>query len=657
MTQLTRLIFSICFVLLLVTGALAVDDAPPAWLKQAASVTPPTYKKDVPAVAIYNEQQVSLGSDGKLTTVENYAVRILSREGRKYAVATAFYLVSSGKVKDMQAWIIRPGGSYKDYDKKTILDIISDPDDVYNEGRIKVIDASDDVDAGYVFGYTIESEEPPLFYQVDWNFQDRLPTLLSRYTLRLPSGWKATSMTFNHSEITPQVNGSIYTWEVRDLAPIPSEPMSPSIRNLAPRIAISYSPEESSQAVNRAFSNWLDVSRWATALYEPKVIVDDEIANKARELTAGAKTELEKIRAVGAFVQNLQYISIDIGVGYGNGYIPRASNLVLSRGYGDCKDKANLMRALLRALKIEAYPVVIFAGDPTFVRAEWASPDQFNHCIIAVKVSDETEAPTVITHEKLGRLLIFDATDPFTPVGDLPDHEQGSSALIIAGDNGGLATMPVTPVEFNAFKRDVEVNLTGDGSIEGVIRENAVGQSSSYIRGLFRSLSSSDVNKVFEGWLTRGATAASLKKLTPKDNHANASFDLDVEFSAPRYGQLMQGRLLIFKPAIVNRANSIYLTEKERILPVLVDADSFSEKAVFKLPEGFVVDEMPDAVDLETSFGKYSTSYEVKDGKLFFTRTLIMKRTTVPVEKYEKIRQFYTEIMAAEQAPVVLEKQ
>ena len=82
------------------------------------------------------------------------------------------------------------------------------------------------------------------------------------------------------------------------------------------------------------------------------------------DLTAGAKTELEKIQAIGKFVQNLQYISIDIGVGYGNGMKPRPSDLVLGRGYGDCKDKANLMRAMLRALKIEAYPVVIYSGDP-----------------------------------------------------------------------------------------------------------------------------------------------------------------------------------------------------------------------------------------------------------------------------------------------------
>ena len=625
-------------------------------MRQSALTNPPVYEKSVPAVVLYNEQQVVLGNDGKIVTTENYAVKILTHEGKSTAVAHAYYLVSSGKVREMEGWLIRPDGSTKSYDKKSILDIISDPDDVYNEGRIKIIDASDDVDTGYIFGYTVVSEDQPLFYQDNWSFQERLPTLLSRYSLSLPSGWKASSVTFNHETVTPQVSGTNYTWELRNLAPIPPEPMSPSVRNIAPRVSVNYAPENSSQAVSRAFADWTEVSKWASGLYDPQVIVDDNVAAKARELTANAKTELEKIQAVGKYVQNLQYISIDIGVGYGNGYRPRPSSTVLSRGYGDCKDKANLMRAMLRALKIEAYPIAIYSGDPTFVRAEWVSPSQFNHCIIAVKVSDDTKTATVINHPKLGRLLIFDATDPYTPVGDLPDYEQGSEALIIAGDKGGLSKMPITPPESNAWERNVEVNLTDDGNIKGLISEHSTGQQSTYARAMFRLLSNSDFNKRIEGWLTRGATAASLIKLTSEDKQIDASFNLDVEFSAPRYAQSMQGRLLVFKPAIVNRSNSIYLTEKTRAHPVMLDAESFSETATFTLPAGFVVDEMPDAVSLDTPFGKYNTNYAVKDGKLVFTRKLVMNRTTVPVEKYNSVKDFYSKILAAEQSPVVLLK-
>jgi len=649
-----RLIISISFVFLLCTNLSATVENVPDWLRQAASVSAPGYEKDVPAVVLRDEQQVTLGSDGKLVTTENYAVKLLTREGKSFAVARAFYLVSAGKVRNIEGWLIRPDGTTKVYDKKKILDVIADQDDVYNEGRIKVIDASGDVDVGHTFGYTIVSEDTPLFYQDVWSFQGRLPTLVSRYSLNLPANWKASSITFNAAEVKPQISGTNYVWEMRNLAPIPPEPMSPAVNNIAPRIAVNYSPENNAQIVNRAFADWTDVSRWATGLHDSQVIIDDAVAAKARDLTANAKTELEKIRAIGSYVQNLQYISIDIGVGYGNGYKPRSSSLVLSRGYGDCKDKANLMRAMLKTLKIEAYPIAIFSGDPTFVRAEWASPRQFNHCIIAVKVSDETKSPVVINDAKLGRLLIFDATDAYTPVGDLPDYLQGSMALIIAGDSGGLSKMPVTPPDSDLLERNIEATLTETGGISGKIRERANGQTSTSFRREQRELSAADYKKALEGWLTRGATGAQLVNVASKDRQSEAGFDLDVEFSAPSYGQLMQNRLLIFKPVIVGRRNGIVLTEPKRTNAIELDSNSMKETIVFTLPQGFVVDEMPDAVKLETSFGKYAASYEMKDGKLYFSRSLTTNRTNIPVEKYVSVKDFYSKILAAEQSPVVL---
>jgi hypothetical protein len=50
---------------------------------------------------------------------------------------------------------------------------------------------------------------------------------------------------------------------------------------------------------------------------------------------------------------------------------------------------------------------------------------------------------------------------------------------------------------------------------------------------MFRSLPTGDFSKVIEGWLTRGAAAAKLVKLTPADKQAESAFDMDVEFSAP----------------------------------------------------------------------------------------------------------------------------
>lgn len=641
--------------LFFVPTAFAAGDDLPSWFAQLRTFTVPTYEKNVKAVVLQNESVVNVASDGKTVTTTTYAVRILTREGRKEAMIAAPYLVSSSKIRELKGWLIRADGTVKTYDKNAVIDAIADPDDIYNEYRVKVIDASEEADAGAIFGYQVTTEEAPLFDQDIWFFQDDLPSLQSRYTLNLPGGWTADSVTFNRQKIEPSVNGTSYTWELRNLPPIANEPESPSVKNLVPHIAVSYAP--SANATNfRVFKDWTEVSRWQTELSDPSVVIDDNIAVKARELTANAKTEFEKIRAIGTFVQNLQYISIDIGVGKGNGYRPRPSTLVLQRGYGDCKDKANLMRALLKAVKIEAYPVAIFSGDRTFVREEWASPRQFNHCIIAVKVSSETNAPTIINDPALGRLMIFDATDPYTPVGDLPDYLQGSFALIAAGGNGKLLKMPVTPPEANGMNRSVEMIISPGGDLSGVIREQAFGQSASFARRLLRGIPAASYNKMIESWVVRGISTARVGKIMPEDKTSENRFNLDVELNAPVYAQLMQNRLLVFKPVVVDRLNSLWLTENTRTHPVVMESNSFNETAVFKLPAGFIVDEMPDAVNLETPFGKYSTSYEVKENSLVFKRSLLLNYATIPVEKYAAVKDFFVKIRSAEQAPVVLLK-
>ena len=657
--MLHRLIGICSLLIILVAPALAGDDVP-AWLRQAAAAPAPAYPKDVPAVVLLKDVTVTVGENGRITTVTNYAVRILRREGRAAAIAMEGYDTGSGgKVREIRAWLIRPSGDIKRYDKNKVIDIAGAPNDVYDETHIKEIIAEDDADTGAVFGYQSTTEERADFTQMEWAFQDDfldgcLPTLLARYTLTLPPSWRATNVTFNHSKVDPTVNGSTYAWELRDLPTIDPEPSGPSVRALAPRLAVNYFPPPgASSAGPKSFENWTEVSRWYTELSDPQAAPDDALAAKAHELTAGAKTELERISAIGRFVQNIQYISIQIGIGR---LRPHSASQVFAKQYGDCKDKANLMRAMLKAIKIQSYPVLIYSGDPTYVREEWASADQFNHCIIAIKVSDATQAATVITHPKLGRLLIFDATDDDTPVGDLPDHEQGSFALIAAGDAGSLVRMPVTPPETNRLERQAEVSLAPDGSITASVHERASGQSAVNFRREFRHLSRPDYTKMIERWVTHGATAAQLSKIEPSDESKDGRFTLDVDFTVPGYAQLMQERLLVFKPAIVSRRESVPLTEQTRERPIVLQSNEFTETVRVKLPAGFDVDELPDPTKLDTPFGTYAAAYEVRDGQLVFTRSFAQHAMTIPADQYASVRKFFERIRAAEQAPVVLAK-
>jgi hypothetical protein len=649
---------SIIVVLMLAASAVAAPagDEAPAWVQQATSIKVPSYEKDVPAVVLVNESNTTISSDGKVTEVYNYAIRILRREGREYAEAGVGYIPDISKVKEFRAWLIRPGSETKRYGKDETVDIAGDLNDVYNEYRRKRISASDDADAGMVFAYSYTTEDRSVFSQSDWAFQSGLPVISSRYNLTVPEGWRAEGVTFNHPKVEPKITGNTYSWELSNLAPIPNEPLSPSLSHLVPRLAVSYFPPANASVSIKTFAKWSEVAAWMSELEDPQVIVDDALARKSHELTALAKTEFDKIRAIAQYVQRIQYISIQTGIGRGGGYRPHPSNEVFAKSYGDCKDKANLMRAMLKVVGITAIPVSIYSGDPNYVRAAWPSPQQFNHCIIAVKVSDQTQASTIITHPTLGRLLIFDPTDEETPIGDLPFHLQGSLALIDAKTETELVRMPVTPPEMNQLERIATLELREDGGIAGQIQENANGQTAVRFRTEFRRLSKPEYTGMIERWLTTGATSARLNKMEPADNSADGRFTLNVEFNAQNYGQLMQGRLMVFKPAVVSRREGLALTAPTRKHPVVLRANAYSETVKVQLPAGFTVDEVPDAVKIETPFGSYVTSYEVSNNQLIFKRKLSQHAMTIAPADYETVRKFFESIRAAENAPVVLVK-
>jgi transglutaminase-like putative cysteine protease len=418
-----------CAVLMIVLGAPAPTSAAnaPAWLTEAAASALPEYDRKVPAAALLRERTVVVRKDGRRITTERGAVRVLLAEGRDEAQCAAVYLTDGGKVRDMRGWLLAPGAAPRAYGKKDLADSRLSPNDVYNEGRIRSLSASEAAVPGAVFGYEWTTDEREVFTQIDWAFQDRLPTLVSRLSLEVPEGWRASGLAINHDPIEPQTDGLTTRWELRDLPYVPREPAAPPLSALVPRLAVDFTPGPGEHPLAAtSFETWDQVSGWLGSLCEPQAALTPALRERALSLTSGKSGEMERIRAIGSYVQGLNYVSIQTGIGRGGGYTPHAASLVMEKGYGDCKDKANLMHTLLAAVDITSWLVSVYYGDPGYVREAWPSPQQFNHCIIAVRAPESDASTTRIDHETLGRLLVFDPTDPLTRVGELPESEQGS---------------------------------------------------------------------------------------------------------------------------------------------------------------------------------------------------------------------------------------
>lgn len=637
------------------TVVIAAQDKIPQWLTQAAQIPTPSYEiKDVPAVQLLNEEIVNIASDGTIIRTVRRAIRVLEQSGKEEAVARVIYQTDSDKVKSLNAWLVKRSGPAKEFEKKEVIDLALQSNDLYNEARVRLISAEEESAIGDVFGFESILEEKTIFSQFRFAFQYDIPAIQSRFVLNMPSGWKAESTTFNTEPVNPSISGASYIWEMRDLKPIRPEPQSPRWTSLAPRLSVTVFPDPASSTRFRTFANWNEVARWMAEIEDPQMTVNDNLAAKAKDLTAGAKTEFEKIQAISKYVQGIQYISIQVGTGRGGGYVPHSATDVFARSYGDCKDKANLMRAMLSVLKIESFMVSITADDPNYVRAEWASPHQFNHCIIAVRISDQTNAAAVVKHPALGRLLIFDATDPYTPLGDLPEDEQGSLALIDHKDTHELIRMPVLPPEMNRIDREIEASISPEGAISGSIVQKTIGQAARFERARMKSLSSADYKTVIDRWISRGAAGAKTSKIEPKDNHVDGKFDLQIDFSANMYAQIMQQRLMVFKPAIIGRLDRLSFGDGKRMSPYLIESSSYSERTKIKLPPGFSVDEIPETIKVESEFGKYSIAYTIEGDHLIFDRSLRLDRQEIPAAKYDSVKSFFGRVHTAEQSPVVL---
>jgi hypothetical protein len=633
----------------------AADDIP-QWVRDAAAQTSPTYPAKVSSVVLLQEEHLTVDPDGRRVMRERGVIRILQRS-RESISAYRTYNTKSGRIRDFQGWLLPASGKSVNFGKPQVLDVALSRDYTYDEGRAKVLDPGADLQPGSVFAYEVVEEEKSIFTQYQYRFQESLPVLLSRFTLTLPGAWEVKGTIYNHEAVQPAVVGGVYTWELRNLRWIEDEDYRPDIHALAPRLAVSYFPSGDNRAGLAPLKDWQAVSGWLTDFVDPQAELTAALKEKALELTKDAKTELQKIQAIAAFAQQTNYVAVQMNITRGGGYTPHRAGEVLARNYGDCKDKATLMRALLKPLGIDSYMTAIYSGDRQHVRPEWPSPQVFNHAIIAVKVSDATKLETVLHHPRLGSLLIFDPTNPDTPVGDLPEDEQGSNALIIAGASGELAVMPLLPAAASRVESKVEAQLNGDGHLSAHVFRNYFGQDAAQMRGFTRRRSPEELKKSFERGLSRRLGGITLKSIVPVDDIQEGRLSLEMEYDVARFGQLMQQRLFVIEPGSLLSGNDYGFAAKERKSPVRLTANVRKDSVIIQIPAGFKIDEMPDPVALDTPYGIYNATWSSRAGQIVFEQSLEVKDNLVPASSYAAVRDFFEKLSSGQHSAVVLLKQ
>lgn len=130
------------------------------------------------------------------------------------------------------------------------------------------------------------------------------------------------------------------------------------------------------------FASWAAVVEWALPLYADAPAARPLLDAVVTDITQKAATPEQRAVAALAFVQQeIRYLGIEMGPG---SHRPSEPEEVLRRRFGDCKDKARLLTAMLRQLGLEAAPALVHSSHREAVRTRLPSPYAFDHVIVAL---------------------------------------------------------------------------------------------------------------------------------------------------------------------------------------------------------------------------------------------------------------------------------
>ena len=626
----------------------------PDWVTLAAQSKVP--QTDAAAVVLLDETQMNIQSADEIVTRYRRVVKILTAAGRDLGyVAVSFD--NASKLKSFRAWSIDAKGQRYEVKERDAMEVSPFDFELYSDARSKVlrIPASD---IGSVIAYEYEKRERPYVLHTTWQFQEDLPVVTARLSVTMPNAWAYDARWFGGVAPPPSAAssaegggatlksaGPLY-WELKDIPEIAFEPGRPSSQAIAGRVGIHFIPPSPS-SVHRT---WGDVAKWFAALAAPRLGATPEVQAKAKELTSGSS---DPVRALAKFSQkDVRYVAVEIGIG---GYQPHAAADVFRNRYGDCKDKATLLKAMLKEIGIESYYVIVHTTRGV-VDPQFPSIHSFNHVILAVAAPPKAkDLYAVVQHPKLGALVLFDPTSTLTPFGYLPSYLQESRGLLVTPDGGELIDLPKHAPEANTLRRSAKLRLDGSGHLAGDVTEVRTGWLAAEMRGSLHPMTAQERVRFLESTL-----AYHLSNYTTSgvafENLDDVDSDLVIKYSiaAPSYATHVADMTLVRPRVLGQKPESILDLGKRKYGYVTSGPSVQTDDIEIALPPGVGVDELPEAVKLSTPMLQYSSQAKYEAGILRYNRQYALQTWYVDREKLGELNKAFSQILADERASAVL---
>ncbi|HTL16969.1 MAG TPA: DUF3857 domain-containing protein, partial [Patescibacteria group bacterium] len=416
-------------------------------------------------------------------------------------------------------------------------------------------------------------------------------------------------------------NVTVHHWEVNDVPRMFDEPSMPPYENALQRLLVSTTP------------NWQFVSKWYWELSKPHLDASvPEMKQRVDELTAGAKSDREKIQAIFNHVaKNIRYMGLTPEKDR-PGYEPHDVCLTFGKKYGVCRDKAALLVSLLRTAGLQAFPVLINVG----TKMDSEAPDPFfNHAIVTVDLGNRD-------------YLLMDPTDENTK-DLLPAMDRDQSYLVCRPEGEDIKVSPISPPEDNMMVIKTTGTLDAAGFLDAKSELSFDGVNDNAYREAFSHMKPDDKLRFFERNLKRVMPGARLKslKLTPDDMlDVSSAVHAVVEFTADGLVASGNGKAMVSLPWVgkgMGMVNFIIggtagLDKRKYPLQTSVTCGLQEEIQLNVAPEFTASISVPTCAPLDDAAMGYQEQFSFKDRQLTANRELKLKTVEFSPTQYQQLK-------------------
>ena len=466
------------------------------------------------------------------------------------------------------------------------------------------------------------------------------------FALDLPKG---TEISYVGNKVTMRDESTakrdVKVWEVSDFRGIVDEHNMPSLRELAPYVFSSpvvfqYGGYSGTQ------KDWQSFGAWIASLSEGSDVLTDEVVEKVKNMTDGCSSDYEKVKVLYDYLrETTRYVNISLGIG---GLRPIEALKVSARGFGDCKALSNYLKALLKAAGVDSIYYIIDTSRKNLLPGYVAS--QFNHAMLAVPLKE------------YGDTLWVECTNPRYPLGYRHSGAADHDVILISEGGGQHVRIPSYPDSLSRVERTINIDLVASGSASVAMEQRMyLDYVESYI-GFTDMNNEEQVRKLVNGM-----------KLHPEEfriTHFGNNFnnyplqgrnycpevDIRSTFRTEVYAN-RSGDTRLFVP-MNPFSRGLYSQRSARKNEIVFKEPlSYTDTINVKIPAGYRVESIPEDIDIEDSWGRFTMSSSEMDGIVSTVQTISITPCRREASAYSDYRSFARKVNKAYETSFVLVKE